>query len=68
MAGINFKDEREYTKKLVVKEDADIPTIIGYTWYKSSTNNNYFIRETRRGTIIASFVYKEHLVKFLKTL
>ena len=36
--------------------------------YERSKRFDYFITETRMGTIIASFVYKEHLVKFLKTL
>lgn len=69
MSGINYiTEQQEGQRKLKFNPDADIPTKIGYRYYKSDTNGNWFLRRTKDQRIIASFVEKEHLIIFLNAL
>lgn len=69
MAGINYTTEQqEGQRTLKFNTNADIPIKIGYSWYQSDTNGNWFLRRTKDQIIIASFVEKEHLIIFLKAL
>ena len=69
MAGINYTTEQEEGQRtLKLNPDSDIPTKIGYSYYKSDTNGNWFLRRTKDRRIIASFVEKEHLILFLNAL
>jgi len=69
MAGINYITEQQKGQRtLKFSPDADIPTKIGYSYYKSDTNGNWFLRRTKDKQIIASFVEKEHLILFLNAL
>lgn len=69
MAGINYTTEQqEGQRTLNFNPDADIPTKIGYSYYKSDTNGNWFLKRTKDQRIIASFVEKKHLTLFLNAL
>jgi hypothetical protein len=69
MSGINYRTEQEEIQRtLKFKPNADIPTKIGYSYYQSGTNGNWFLRRTKDQRIIASFVEKEHLILFLNAL
>lgn len=46
----------------------EIKNNINYSYYKSDTNGNWFLKRTKDQRIIASFVEKEHLIIFLNTL
>ena len=69
MSGINYRTKQEEIQRtLKFKPNADIPTKIGYSYYQSDTNGNWFLRRTKDQRIIASFVEKEHLILFLNAL
>ena len=69
MVGINYKTEhQEGQRTLKFNPNADIPTKMGYSYYKSEINGNWFLRRTKDQRIIASFVEKEHLILFLNDL
>ena len=69
MAGINYTTEQQGGQRnLKFNINADIPTKIGYSYYKSDTNGNWFLKRTKDQRIIASFVEKEHLILFLNAL
>lgn len=69
MAGINYTSEQQEGKRVLkFNPNADIPTKIGYSYYQSSTNGNWFLRRTKDQRIIASFVEKEYLIVFLNAL
>ena len=69
MSGINYiTEQQEGQRTLKFNPDADIPTKIGYSYYKSDTNGNWFLRRTKDQRIIASFIDKEHLIVFLNAL
>ena len=69
MAGINYiTGQEEKQKTLKFNPNADIPTKVGYSYYKSDTNGNWFLRRTKDQRIIASFVEKKHLILFLNAL
>ena len=69
MSGFDsFGDFWEGHRTLKFNPNADIPTKIGYSYYKSDTNGNWFLKRTKDQRIIASFVEKEHLILFLNAL
>ncbi len=69
MTGINYITEQEEGQRtLKFNQNADIPTKIGYSYYQSDTNGNWFLRRTKDQRIIASFIDKEYLILFLNAL